>query len=44
MNIEIASRLAALRERNGLSVEELADRLGVSEQVLIAEEGVGVEW
>jgi transcriptional regulator with XRE-family HTH domain len=32
LNIEIANRIAALRERNGLSQEQLADRLGVSSQ------------
>jgi len=30
LNIEVANRLAALRERSGLSQEQLADRLGIS--------------
>ncbi len=34
MNIEIANRLAALRKQNGLSQEQLADRLGISRQAI----------
>lgn len=34
MNIEIANRMAALRRQNGLSQEQLADRLGISRQAI----------
>ena len=34
MNIETANRLAELRKKNGLSQEELADKLGLSRQAV----------
>lgn len=34
MNIEIANRLVKLRKKNGLSQEELADKLGLSRQAV----------
>jgi Predicted transcriptional regulators len=34
MNIEIANRLVTLRKKNGLSQEELADRIGISRQAV----------
>ena len=34
MNIEIANRLVQLRKKNGLSQEELADKLGLSRQAV----------
>ena len=34
MNIEIANRLVGLRKKNGLSQEELADKLGLSRQAV----------
>jgi len=34
MNIEIANRLVQLRKKNGLSQEELADKLGISRQAV----------
>ncbi len=34
MNIEIANRLVELRKKNGLSQEELADKLGLSRQAI----------
>jgi transcriptional regulator with XRE-family HTH domain len=34
MNIETANRLYELRKKNGLSQEELADKLGISRQAV----------
>ena len=34
MNIEIANRLVTLRKKNGLSQEELADKIGISRQAV----------
>ena len=34
MNVETASKLVALRKKNGLSQEELAERIGVSRQAI----------
>jgi transcriptional regulator with XRE-family HTH domain len=34
MNIEIANRLVQLRKKNGLSQEELAEKLGISRQAV----------
>ena len=34
MNLEIAKRLADLRKQNGLSQEQLAEKIGVSRQAV----------